>query len=208
MPHVVHVIDHVKYANHVISYVSNHVISHKFECENGIALALLQENPNNTIQKPNSISRKVLIQSTLRIQILSHSEDPCDFGIKTRNLQFFGRVTSNEPGSPRLRTNTLGLADPPPNGPNEDDNFSSIQEIESMELEENDGGCCRGIDNFELWGAAVKWDSDFKFNSSIECCEACKAMCNGKDGPCLCDSCKGIDNFEMCKAIFWFPKTT
>ncbi|KAL4572034.1 hypothetical protein LXL04_018802 [Taraxacum kok-saghyz] len=83
----------------------------KFECENGIALALLQENPNDTIQKPNSISRKVLIQSTLRIQIPSHSEDPCDFGIKTRNLQFSGGVTSNEPGSPRPSIDALSLSE-------------------------------------------------------------------------------------------------
>ncbi|CAI9297249.1 unnamed protein product [Lactuca saligna] len=83
----------------------------KFECENGIALALLQENPNNTIHKPNSISRKVLFGSTLRIQIPSHSKDPCDFGIKSRNLQSPGRVTTNGPGSPRASMDALSLSE-------------------------------------------------------------------------------------------------
>ncbi|XP_024994220.1 uncharacterized protein LOC112527686 [Cynara cardunculus var. scolymus] len=82
--------------------------------------------------------------------------------------------------------------------PNENSNFSSISEAESLKLEENEGGCCRGIDNFELWGAAVKWGSDFKFNSSIECCEACKTMCNGNDGPCLCDSWVFCGNPDAC----------
>lgn len=50
------------------------------------------------------------------------------------------------------------------------------------------GGCCRGIENLELWGAPVKWGSDFKFNNSEDCCNACKSMCTGKDGPCLCDT--------------------
>lgn len=50
------------------------------------------------------------------------------------------------------------------------------------------GKCCRGMENLELWGAAVKWGSQFKFNSSEECCRACKAMCTGNDGPCLCDT--------------------
>ncbi|XP_050238777.1 uncharacterized protein LOC126688199 [Mercurialis annua] len=48
--------------------------------------------------------------------------------------------------------------------------------------------CCRGIEHLELWGDAVKWGSDFKANSSRECCMACKNMCGGDDGPCLCDS--------------------
>ncbi|XP_049362185.1 uncharacterized protein LOC125826885 [Solanum verrucosum] len=50
------------------------------------------------------------------------------------------------------------------------------------------GGCCNGIESFELWGAAVKWGSDFKVKSSKECCEACKDMCTGNHGPCLCDT--------------------
>ena len=49
------------------------------------------------------------------------------------------------------------------------------------------GDCCKRIENLELWGNAVKCGS-FKFNSSEECCKACKAMCSGNDGPCLCDS--------------------
>lgn len=72
--------------------------------------------------------------------------------------------------------------------PSEKIQFLSVSESESVELVDDNGGCCRGMDHFELWGAAVKWGTDFKFNSSVECCDACKAMCNGKDGPCLCDS--------------------
>ncbi|KAL7611376.1 hypothetical protein Lser_V15G10142 [Lactuca serriola] len=93
--------------------------------------------------------------------------------------------------------------------PNEDAKFSLIPEVESMEVEENDGGCCRGIANFELWGAAVKWGSDHKFNSSIECCNACKAMCNVNDGPCLCDSWVFCGNPDACGSKFgecWLKK--
>lgn len=64
------------------------------------------------------------------------------------------------------------------------------------------GGCCRGIDNLELWGAAVKWGSEFKFNSSEECCGACKAMCTGNDGPCLCDSWVFCGNRKACGSKF------
>ncbi|KAJ8768398.1 hypothetical protein K2173_021551 [Erythroxylum novogranatense] len=70
-------------------------------------------------------------------------------------------------------------------------------------------GCCRGIEGLELWGAAVKWGSDFKFNSSKECCEACKAMCTGSDGPCLCDTWVFCGNREACGAKFgecWLKK--
>ncbi|XP_065856749.1 uncharacterized protein [Euphorbia lathyris] len=73
----------------------------------------------------------------------------------------------------------------------------------------NGGGCCRGIDNLELWGTAVKWGSEFKFNSSRECCEACKTMCNGSDGPCLCDSWVFCGNRELCGSKFgecWLKK--
>lgn len=62
--------------------------------------------------------------------------------------------------------------------------------------------CCRGIINLELWGSAVKWGSDFKFNSSKECCLACKAMCSGGDGPCLCDSWVFCGNRETCGPKF------
>lgn len=64
------------------------------------------------------------------------------------------------------------------------------------------GGCCRGIDNLELWGPAVKWGSEFKFNSSEECCKACKEMCTGNDGPCLCDTWVFCGNRESCGAKF------
>lgn len=65
----------------------------------------------------------------------------------------------------------------------------------SGEVEEEE--CCQGIDNLELWGAAVKWGTDFKFNSSKDCCLACKAMCRG-DGPCLCDSWVFCGDRERC----------
>ncbi|KAI3458937.1 hypothetical protein Pfo_015600 [Paulownia fortunei] len=71
------------------------------------------------------------------------------------------------------------------------------------------GGCCKGIQNLELWGAAVKWGTDFKFNSSEQCCKACKAMCTGNDGPCLCDTWVFCGNKEACGEKFgecWLKK--
>jgi hypothetical protein len=94
---------------------------------------------------------------------------------------------------------------------------SSVFEFESLGLVEErggvegeSGGCCRGIENLELWGNAVKWGSDFKFNSSEQCCKACKAMCSGTDGPCLCDSWVYCGNREACGpkfgevSVIWF----
>ncbi|KAF9614498.1 hypothetical protein IFM89_018937 [Coptis chinensis] len=69
--------------------------------------------------------------------------------------------------------------------------------------------CCKGIEHLELWGAAVKWGSEFKFNSSEECCKACKSMCTGKDGPCLCDSWVFCGNKQACGSKFgecWLKK--
>ena len=70
--------------------------------------------------------------------------------------------------------------------------------------EESLGGerCCRGIEKLELWGSAVKWGSDFKFNSSGECCKACKAMCTGTDGPCLCDTWVFCGDKKACGSKF------
>ncbi|RID50140.1 hypothetical protein BRARA_H00888 [Brassica rapa] len=71
------------------------------------------------------------------------------------------------------------------------------------------GGCCRGVDNLELWGSAVKWGTDFKFNSSDECCKACKVMCSGDEGPCLCDSWVFCGDKEACGSKFgecWLKK--
>ena len=88
---------------------------------------------------------------------------------------------------------------------------SSISEFQSslalvgdsgVAAENGGGGCCRGIENLELWGAAVKWGSDFKFNSSKGCCNACKSMCTGKDGPCLCDTWVFCGNREACGSKF------
>ncbi|PON37025.1 Cyclophilin-type peptidyl-prolyl cis-trans isomerase domain containing protein [Parasponia andersonii] len=75
--------------------------------------------------------------------------------------------------------------------------------------DENGGECCRGIENLELWGAAVKWGSEFKFNSSEQCCKACKAMCTGNDGPCLCDTWVFCGNRDTCGSKFgecWLKK--
>ncbi|KAI5602134.1 hypothetical protein POPTR_001G150300v4 [Populus trichocarpa] len=75
--------------------------------------------------------------------------------------------------------------------------------------ESNDGGCCRGVEKLELWGGAVKWGSDHKFNSSKECCQACKAMCTGIDGPCLCDTWVFCGNKKACGSKFgecWLKK--
>lgn len=89
---------------------------------------------------------------------------------------------------------------------------SSVLDLGSLALDGDvgDGGglggesgrCCRGIDNLELWGAAVKWGSDFKFNSSEECCNACKKMCTGNDGPCLCNTWVFCGNREACGPKF------
>ncbi|XP_008794880.1 uncharacterized protein LOC103710775 [Phoenix dactylifera] len=69
--------------------------------------------------------------------------------------------------------------------------------------------CCRGVEHLELWGAAVKWGTDHKFNTPRECCLACKAMCGGLDGPCLCDSWVFCGDKERCGNKFgecWLKK--
>ncbi|KAJ7003497.1 hypothetical protein NC653_008653 [Populus alba x Populus x berolinensis] len=92
-----------------------------------------------------------------------------------------------------------------PNLSSKGSNFESL----ALTEESSDGGCCRGIEKLELWGAAVKWGSDFKFNSSKECCQACKAMCTGIDGPCLCDTWVFCGNKKACGSKFgecWLKK--
>ena len=69
-------------------------------------------------------------------------------------------------------------------------------------VKEEENECCRGIEHLELWGDAVKWGSEFKVNSSDECCKACKEMCKGDDGPCLCDSWVFCGNREACGSRF------
>lgn len=66
----------------------------------------------------------------------------------------------------------------------------------------NSEECCRGIENMELWGSAVKWGTDHKFNDSKDCCNACKSMCSGEDGPCLCDSWVFCGDRERCGEKF------
>uniref|UniRef100_A0A2N9ET65 Apple domain-containing protein n=1 Tax=Fagus sylvatica TaxID=28930 RepID=A0A2N9ET65_FAGSY len=84
---------------------------------------------------------------------------------------------------------------------------SSIAIVSSASNIVEDGGqeegeCCRGIKHLELWGDAVKWGSQFKVNSSEECCMACKGMCGGEDGPCLCDSWVYCADREACGPRF------
>lgn len=76
-------------------------------------------------------------------------------------------------------------------------NASSEEAKEEKKYVEN--LCCRGIEHLELWGEAVKWGSDFKVNSSEQCCLACKEMC---DGPCLCDSWVFCGNRQACGPRF------
>ncbi|KAF4362531.1 hypothetical protein F8388_011358 [Cannabis sativa] len=96
---------------------------------------------------------------------------------------------------------------------------SDLYTSSTLELAQGDGGnrdsrgengeCCKGVENLELWGAAVKWGSEFKFNTSDECCKACKAMCTGNDGPCLCDTWVFCGNQETCGSKFgecWLKK--
>ncbi|KAF3445609.1 hypothetical protein FNV43_RR10785 [Rhamnella rubrinervis] len=81
-------------------------------------------------------------------------------------------------------------------------------EEEDEEEEEEEEECCRGIEHLELWGDAVKWGSNFKVNSSKECCMACKGMC-GDDGSCSCDSWVFCGNREACGPRFgecWLKK--
>lgn len=89
--------------------------------------------------------------------------------------------------------------------PGKSSDFESLANLESESRNlgvDESGSCCRGIQSLELWGAAVKWGTDFKFNSSEECCRACKAMCTGNDGPCLCDSWVFCGNKEACGSKF------
>ncbi|CAA7028161.1 unnamed protein product [Microthlaspi erraticum] len=88
--------------------------------------------------------------------------------------------------------------------------FTGSQNQSRSEADGDSRGCCRGVDDLELWGPAVKWGEDFKFNSSEECCKACKVMCSGgNDGPCLCDSWVFCGNKEACGSKFgecWLKK--
>ncbi|XP_065039246.1 uncharacterized protein LOC135673828 isoform X2 [Musa acuminata AAA Group] len=81
-------------------------------------------------------------------------------------------------------------------------------ELEGTGAGGGDEDCCRGQEHLELWGAAVKWGADHKFNSSRDCCRACKAMC-GSVGPCLCNSWVFCGDRERCGERFgecWLKK--
>ncbi|XP_022737886.1 uncharacterized protein LOC111290716 [Durio zibethinus] len=89
-----------------------------------------------------------------------------------------------------------------PNVNSRDSRFESLEVVASGGLGGKKGVCCRGIENLELWGAAVKWGSEFRFNSSVECCQACKTMCSGNDGPCLRDTWVFCGNKKACGSRF------
>lgn len=82
---------------------------------------------------------------------------------------------------------------------------SSMQELEyenGVVEEEGRQECCSGIQHLELWGDAVKWGAEFKVNSSEDCCMACKRMCRGDGGPCLCNSWVFCGDREACGPRF------
>ncbi|KAK9273725.1 hypothetical protein L1049_018535 [Liquidambar formosana] len=68
------------------------------------------------------------------------------------------------------------------------------------------------VEGLSIWSSgvdAVKWGSEFKLNSSEDCCRACKALCRGDDGPCLCDSWVFCGFRESCGPRFgecWLKK--
>ncbi|XP_065859113.1 uncharacterized protein [Euphorbia lathyris] len=98
-----------------------------------------------------------------------------------------------------------------PSSPFSDSNSVShvVESVESGKGRNDDDECCRGTEHLELWGDAVKWGSDFKVNSSRECCMACKAMCGGSDGPCLCNSWVFCGDKQACGTQFgecWLKK--
>ncbi|KRH04238.2 hypothetical protein GLYMA_17G148700v4 [Glycine max] len=85
-----------------------------------------------------------------------------------------------------------------------------LSESELLPLVEDSKACCRGVENLELWGDVVKWGSDFKLNTSQECCNACKSTCTVNDnGPCLCDTWVFCANPHNCGSKFgecWLKK--
>ncbi|KAK7330834.1 hypothetical protein VNO77_25038 [Canavalia gladiata] len=85
---------------------------------------------------------------------------------------------------------------------------SPVSDSESLAFAEDKGGCCKGIEMLEFWGAVVRKGSDFKFNNSEGCCNACKSMCTG-NGPCLCDTWVFCGNRHSCGSRFgecWLKK--
>ncbi|CAL0304609.1 unnamed protein product [Lupinus luteus] len=71
-----------------------------------------------------------------------------------------------------------------------------------VSVEEEGEQCCRGVQHLELWGDAVKWGAEFKVNSSEDCCVACKRMCRGDGGSCLCNSWVFCGDREACGSRF------
>ncbi|KAG4992565.1 hypothetical protein JHK87_026022 [Glycine soja] len=95
---------------------------------------------------------------------------------------------------------TVVFSPSPESLPSVDDHVVGVAEEEQ---------CCRGIEHLELWGDAVKWGSEFRLNSSEECCMACKRMCSGDGGPCMCNSWVYCGDREACGPRFgecWLKK--
>lgn len=88
---------------------------------------------------------------------------------------------------------TVVFSPSPESLPSVDDHVVGVAEEEQ---------CCRGIEHLELWGDAVKWGSEFRLNSSEECCMACKRMCSGDGGPCMCNSWVYCGDREACGPRF------
>ncbi|XP_017226693.1 uncharacterized protein LOC108202688 isoform X1 [Daucus carota subsp. sativus] len=69
--------------------------------------------------------------------------------------------------------------------------------------------CCKGVEHMELWGNAVRWGANHKAGSAQECCKACKKMCGGEKGECLCDSWVYCGDKDACGNKFgecWLKK--
>lgn len=68
-------------------------------------------------------------------------------------------------------------------------------------LETHISQCCRGTPHQELWGRVAREGIGHSFNSSLHCCNACKAMCSD-DGPCLCNSWVFCSDEKKCGSKF------
>ncbi|TYG93137.1 hypothetical protein ES288_A11G086600v1 [Gossypium darwinii] len=140
-------------------------------------------------------------------------ENKMFYGLKTRkafyNPSFFYLLSSLNILSFNFDLSVLSIFSVSLKG-NSDTIFVGSSESWRGNEEEREGdGCCRGVEHLELWGDAMKWGSDFKLNSSEECCRACKEMCEGDDGPCLCDSWVFCGNKQDCGSRFgecWLKK--
>lgn len=80
--------------------------------------------------------------------------------------------------------------------------FGPISYKSSGEKGGEEEKCCRGIEHLELWGHSANWGSNFRLNSSKDCCMACKRMCEAENRPCLCNSWVFCGNKKACGSRF------